>query len=129
MGSFKEFLENHQLSAVAIARMSVRIEQQTDQDRLLVAKRKDKRKNQADKSYTDLEIAKPKLGRGVRLHHIEAALADRKIPKRVRGKIVRAVNQLLQKKSGANPIDSLLLFQGKTLKPKAKAEAPEPAAD
>ena len=41
---------------------------------------------------------KPKSGRGVTEKHLAAALAGKALPKKVRGKFLRAANALLEKK-------------------------------
>ncbi|HEX8536582.1 MAG TPA: hypothetical protein VF664_03905, partial [Cystobacter sp.] len=62
-------------------------------------KRRDKEKQ--GKPYAELGIGKPKSGRGVSEQQVHAALEDKPLPPKVRGKLVRAVNAVLSKKGGS----------------------------
>lgn len=121
MGAFQQFLTQKQLDTTALARFSAQLEAHTDADQALSQKRWAKRRdkdNQA-KSYAELNIGKPKSGRGVSAQQLQAALADQPLPPRVRAKITRAVNALLAKK-GAEPVASGALFGD--IKPRAGAK-------
>ncbi len=122
MGIFQQFLNDKQLDTRAISRVSARIEAHSDGDRLLTHKRWAKRRNKdtQGKSYAELGIDKPKSGRGVSEQQLLAALADRPLPPKVRGKIVRAVNALLTRKGG-EPVAPAALFGD--IKPRAGAKA------
>lgn len=111
MGTFQQFLTDKQLDTTAIARLSAQLEAHTDADRTLTHKRWAKRrdKDTQGKSYAELEIGKPKSGRGVSAQQLQAAMKDQPLTPRVRAKIVRAVNALLTKKGG-QPVASAALF-------------------
>jgi hypothetical protein len=114
MGSFKSFIESKGITAAHLASASRRVEALDSASRGLLVKRVAKRrvKETADKKYADLGIAKPTTsGRGLSQQQIELALADREISRKARGKILRAVNVILAKKS--EPLaDMKILFEG-----------------
>lgn len=122
MGTFQQFLTDKQLDTTALVRLSAQLEAHTDADQALRQKRWAKRrdKDQQAKTYAELDIGKPKSGRGVSSRQLQAALEDRPLPPRVRAKITRAVNALLTKK-GAAPVASGALFG--EIKPRAGAKA------
>lgn len=101
MGVFADFINQHKISTDALVKASAKLEALTDQDVALRAKRTEKRAKQADVTYAKAEIAKPKSGRGVSALVIEKAVADKPVAKRVRGKLVRAVNSVLGGKGEA----------------------------
>jgi hypothetical protein len=96
---------------------------------MLNARSKKRRtKDLAEKKYAELNLAKPKTMRGVSAQQWHAALADKPLSTRVRGKILRAVNAALATKKQP-AVEMKALFEGTTVrigkKPKeaAKAEA------
>jgi hypothetical protein len=105
MGTFQKFLNEKKIDSTAIVRRSAQLEARGEEDRALALKRSAKRrdKDTQAKPYAELGIGKPKSGRGVSAQQLQTALADQPLPPRVRGKIVRAVNALLQQK-GAEPV-------------------------
>ncbi|NTX14144.1 hypothetical protein HUA76_25395 [Myxococcus sp. CA056] len=111
MGSFQQFLTEKQIASDTLLRLSRQLEAQAETDRTLKRKRSDKRRNKdtQGKSYTELSLAKPKSGRGVSGQQLHAALADQPLPRRVRGKLVRAINAVLSKK-GSGAVDPKALF-------------------
>lgn len=111
MGAFQQFLSDKQIPPDALLRLSRQLEAQGDADRVLVRKRADKRRDKETqgKSYKELELGKPKSGRGVSSQQLQAALGDQPLPPRVRGKLVRAVNAVLTKKGGG-AVDAVALF-------------------
>lgn len=111
MGAFQQFLTEKQIAAETLLRLSRQLEAQDDTDRALKRKRSDKRrdKDTQGKSYSELALAKPKSGRGVSEQQLKAALADLPLPRRVRGKLVRAVNAVLSKK-GSGAVEPTALF-------------------
>lgn len=114
MGSFKSFIESKGITATQLATTSSRIEAYDLASRELVVKRIQKRrvKETADKKYAELGIAKPATsGRGISLQQIELALADKELSRKARGKILRAVNVILAKKS-ESAADMKVLFEG-----------------
>ncbi|SEU33606.1 hypothetical protein [Stigmatella erecta] len=122
MGTFQQFLNDQKIDTRAVVRLSAQLEDHSDADRLLAHKRWAKRrdKDNQDKAYAELGIGKPKSGRGVSARQLQAALSDRPLPPRVRGKIVRAVNALLTKK-GASAVAPAALFGD--IKPRQNAPA------
>ena len=82
--------------------------------RLLMGKRWNKRhtKETADKKYAELSIAKPtQYGRGVSEKQLALAAKDLLVTRKVRGKILKAVNTILTKKSQP-ATDMKTLFEG-----------------
>ncbi len=111
MGTFKQFLTDKQLPTELVVRVSSQLEARSEEDRLLAQKRWAKRhdKEAQPKKYEELGLQKPKSGRGVSLQQVNAALEDKPLPPKVRGKLVRAVNAVLSKKGGA-AVDTQALF-------------------
>lgn len=109
MGQFADFLSEKGLSPDQILRVSRRIESLRDADRALMRKRALKRRTSAGQSYEEANLAKPRSGRPLRPGHLAAATGDQPVPGPVRTKLVRAVNQILQKK-GQEPIRHPQLF-------------------
>lgn len=98
MGTFQSFLASNGIKEIQIIRASNRIEANTKPERALRVARAAKRRTQADKKYAELNIAKPKAGRGISTQHLIAAAADKPLPRKVRSKLLRAVNVLLESK-------------------------------
>ena len=114
MGTFQTFLASKSLTPKSIAITSKRIEAFDETSRSLMGKRWSKRvtKETADKKYAELNIAKPaQAGRGVTEKQIAAADKDTAVTRKVRGKILKAVNVILTKK-GQPAVDMKVLFEG-----------------
>jgi hypothetical protein len=111
MGTFKQFMDEKQLTPETLVRLSSQLEFRAEDDRLLAKQRSDRRrdKEKQGKPYAELGIGKPKSGRGVSVQQVNAALADQPLPPKVRGKLVRAVNAVLSKKGGGT-VDFKALF-------------------
>jgi hypothetical protein len=111
MGIFQQFLSEKQIGTDTLLRLSRQLEAHSSEDRVLTRKRAGKRRDKETqgKSYTELELAKPRSGRGLSAQQVQAALSDKPLPPRVRGKLVRAVNAVLTKAGGA-AVDSKALF-------------------
>ncbi len=111
MGTFKQFLDEKQLTPETLVRLSSQLEFRAEDDRKLAKQRSDKRrdKEKQGKPYAELGIGKPRSGRGVSVQQVNAALEDQPLPPKVRGKLVRAVNAVLSKKGGGT-VDSKALF-------------------
>lgn len=128
MGTFKQFVEEKQISLEAVVRASRKLEAFAEGDRELLQKRAAKRrdKDRKDKPYTELGIGKPKNGRGASEQQWELALADKPLGRKARGKLLRAVNAVLARKGGGS-VDGKALFgevpvrRGANAKDKAKA--------
>ena len=127
MGTFQTFLASKSLTPKAIAITSKRIETFDETSRLLMGKRWNKRhtKETADKKYAELNIAKPvQYGRGVSEKQINLALKDLLITRKVRGKILKAVNTILVKK-GQPAVDMKTVFEGVKARVGKKPEVAE----
>lgn len=114
MGTFQTFISSKSITPKAIAITSKRIEAFDETSRDLMAKRWGKRKGKetAAKKYTELEIGKPaQHGRGVTEQQIELAAKDKPVARKVRSKILKAVNAILVKK-GQPAADMKVLFEG-----------------
>lgn len=127
MGTLKSFLESKKITSTQIHNTSKRIEMWDSESRTLLVKRVAKRadKETAPKKYEELNLAKPKqMGRGVTVKQVEAAVAEVAVPRKVRSKILRAVNTILTAKK-ESAVDMKALFEGTKHKPgkKPKEEA------
>ncbi|MCP3101350.1 hypothetical protein LZ198_20970 [Myxococcus sp. K15C18031901] len=113
MGIFQQFLNEKHISEATVLRLSRQLEARGDEDRTLTRKRSSKRreKETQGKSYTELGLGKPRSGRGVSAQQLGAALADQPLPRRVRGKLVRAINAALARQGGGTA-DTQALFGG-----------------
>lgn len=124
MGTLKTFLDSKKITSKQIATTSKRIETWDATSRTLLVKRFDKRGNKelAAKKYSELEIGKPaQMGRGVSQKQVEAAIAETAVARKVRSKILRAVNTILTAKK-ETAVDMKALFEGTTHKPGKKAK-------
>lgn len=125
MGTFKSFMESKSLTGAQIATTSKRLEALDAESRGMLLKRAHKRadKEQASKKYDELGLAKPAvLGRGVTEVQVAAAMAEKEVSRKVRGKILRAVNAILVKK-GQPAADMKVLFEGTKARAGKKVEA------
>lgn len=129
MGTLKSFLDSKGITEQQLVTVSRRIETNDEPTRALLVKRAGKRrgKETATKKYAELDIAKPKtLGRGVSHQQLSAAVNDRPVSKRVRTKILRAVNTVLGSKKDA-AAEMKTIFEGVTAragkKPKDEKKA------
>lgn len=114
MGTFQSFLTSKSITPKQIAITSKRVETRDEASRDLMQKRWNKRvtKETADKKYAELNIAKPAhAGRGVTAKAVEAAAKDVPVARKVRSKILKAVNVILAKK-GQPAADMKALFEG-----------------
>ncbi|MBL8910835.1 MAG: hypothetical protein JNM17_09055 [Archangium sp.] len=114
MGTFQSFLTSKSITPKQIAITSKRVETRDEASRDLMQKRWNKRvtKETADKKYSELNIAKPAhAGRGVSEKTVAAAAKDVPVARKVRSKILKAVNVILAKK-GQPAADMKALFEG-----------------
>lgn len=114
MGTFQTFLTSKSITPKQIAITSRRIETRDEASRAIMQKRWGKRHNTetASKKYAELEIGKAaQLGRGVSQKQVEAAAKDVAVARKVRTKILKAVNAILTKK-GQPAADMKVLFEG-----------------
>jgi len=125
MGTLKTFLESKSITPKAVATASKRIEAHDATAHTLLVKRAAKRRDKAaeGKKYAELNLEKPKtMGRGVTERQVEAAVAEKLVARKVRSKILRAVNAILAtKKQGA--ADMKALFEGTKARVGAKPVA------
>jgi hypothetical protein len=127
MGQFKSFVESKGITVAHIAITSNRVEAADDVARTALEKRAAKRrdKDSATKKYAELNLAKPATsGRGISAKQVEAALAEKEISRKARGKILRAVNTILAKKSEP-AADMKALFEGTKARAGKKPVVPE----
>lgn len=127
MGTFQTFLAAKSITPKSIAITSKRIESFDETSRTLMGKRWGKRKNKemATKKYAELEIAKPvQFGRGVSEKQVVSASKDALLTRKVRAKILRAVNAILTKK-GQPAADMKVLFEGVKARVGKKPEVAE----
>ena len=127
MGTFQTFLASKSITPKAIAITSKRIESFDETSRDLMGKRWGKRhvKETADKKYAELNIAKPtQYGRGVSEKQLNLAAKDLLVTRKVRGKILKAVNVILTKK-GQPATDMKTLFEGVKARVGKKPEVAE----
>jgi hypothetical protein len=114
MGTFQEFLSSKSITPKHIAITSRRIEAFDEASRALMGKRWSKRhtKETADKKYAELSIGKPaQHGRGVSEKQVHNAAKDTAVARKVRSKILKAVNVILAKK-GQPAAEMKTLFEG-----------------
>jgi hypothetical protein len=125
MGTFKSFMESKGLTPQQLAITSKRIESLDAENRDLAQKRSLKRaaKDQATKKYDELGLKKPNAaGRGVTSVQVSLAMAEKAVSRKVRSKILRAVNTILVKK-GQPAADMKALFEGTKARAGAKPVA------
>jgi len=130
MGTLKTFIDSKGITEKHVLAASHRVEAGGQESRAMRNARTAKRraKDLADKKYAELNLGKPKSMRGVSVQQWHAALADKPLSTRVRGKIFRAINAALATKKQP-AVEMKALFEGTTVragkKPKeaTKAEA------
>jgi len=125
MGTLQAFIHSKGILPDSIVAVSRKLEATTLKDRKLLSQRAAKRrgKDSASKPYAELNIAKPHSGRGLSAAAVAAALNEQALTVRQRGKMLRAVNALLEKKKEA-AVDMKTLF-GDT--PKKEGKKPKAA--
>jgi hypothetical protein len=127
MGTFKSFIDSKGIKNEDLVGVSNSREAWGNDGRKLLAKRVAKRRSaeNKDKKYAELNLAKPTAGRGVSPHQVEAAVAGKSQPRKVRSKRFKAVNEVLKAKKQAEITDFKLLFEGAELK---KGKGPKVAS-
>lgn len=126
MSTLKTFLDDKKITPKAVAITSRRIEAFKEGDDVLREKRATKRRNEPDKKYAELSLAKPNAGRGVSEKAVDTAVAGKPVARKVRSKILRAVNVILTAKKQP-AADMKALFEGAEMK-KGKAAEKKDAA-
>ena len=119
MGTLKTFIDSKSITPQAIIIASRRVEDGGTASRNLQHARVKNRRLKTGKPYAELNLAKPNSGRGVSEHQLEAAVADKPLPKKVRAKVLRAVNAVLATKKQP-AVEMKALFEGVAAKPGKK---------
>jgi hypothetical protein len=96
MSTFSDFLKSKNIPDAQIIGVSNAAESLTPADRILLAKRAEARK--AEKKYTEDNIEKPRSGRGVKIESLTEAHEGKALPRKVRSKIVKAINTILTRR-------------------------------
>jgi len=103
MNSLQTILSEQSITVDELVRESVRIEQITPRDRQLRLARKVHRRSAQGSSYADAGIEKPRSGAPLRAHMIERALRGGPVSRKQRAKILRALNNALERR-GEQPV-------------------------
>ena len=113
MGTLKTFVEQKGITEKHLLVASNRVEHGGNDARALLNARSKKRriKETADKKYAELNLGKPVSNRGLSSQQVAAALADKPVSKRVRSKVLRAVNAVLTAKYEA-AFEMKAIFEG-----------------
>ena len=128
MGTLKTFIDSKGITPKAIFVASRRIEAGGNEARWVQSNRTKKRRLKMEKSYAELGFNKPKSDRPLSDAQIASAVSDKPLPKKVRAKVLRAINALLVSKK-QTAVEMKAIFEGSTIKPGKKAkEAPKPGA-
>lgn len=128
MGTLKTFIDSKGITPKAISIASRRAEAGGNEARSAQSARTKKRRLKMDKPYLELNLLKPKSDRALSESQVASAVSDKPLPKKVRAKVLRAINALLTSKKQA-AVDMKAIFEGTTIKPGKKIkEAPKPGA-
>lgn len=96
MSTFSDFLKSKNIPDAQLIGVSNQLERLTPADRELLRKREAARKG--EKKYTEEGIAKPRSGRGVKQETLVEAHAGKPLARKVRSKILKAVNTILKRR-------------------------------
>lgn len=124
MGTLKTFIDSKGLTDKAILLASRRVEAGGNEARAQKHARVKKRRLKMEKSYAELNMAKPKSDRALSAGQVAGALADKPMPKKVRAKFLRAVNAALATKKQP-AVDMKALFEGVAAKAGKKPKEAE----
>jgi len=91
MSTLNELVTQHRITSLELSRLSDRLEAAADGDAKLRQLRLRKRQTQPEATYASLNIAKPKLGRGLSVAQIDAVLSGGATSRLVRAKLGRAL--------------------------------------
>ena len=128
MGTLKTFIDSKGITPKAISLASRRVEAGGNEARSAQSARSKKRRLKMDKPYAELNMPKPKSDRALSESQVTGAVNDKPLPKKVRAKVLRAINALLATKKQP-AVDMKALFEGVVAKPGKKAkEAAKPGA-
>ncbi|MFO0723636.1 MAG: hypothetical protein U1E65_07650 [Myxococcota bacterium] len=119
MSQLSDFLSENKISPEAVIKASAALETVSVEERTLNTARANARR--LKKTYAELNLGKAKArGRGVTLDVLNRAMAGQPVPRLVRSKIVRAVNDRLVS-AKKQPVDWRPLFADAKVK-KGKSE-------
>ena len=121
MGTLKTFVDSKGITPKAISLASRRVEAGGNEARSGQSARSKKRRLKMDKPYVELGMLKPKSDRALSESQVAGALSDKPLPKKVRAKVLRAINALLATKKQP-AVDMKALFEGVAAKPGKKAK-------
>lgn len=107
MAKFAEVLKSLAADAKAVAEVSRKLERHNAKDHELVRQRR--RVAVAGKKLSEANIAKPRTGRGLTVKAVELAVTGATQPRRVRAKLLRAVNAIAKHKK-KNAVTAVELF-------------------
>ncbi len=124
MGTLKTYIDSKGITSKAIAIASRRVEAGGNEARSAQSARTKKRRLTKEKTYAELNLAKPKSDRALSQSQVDGALNDKPLPKKVRAKVLRAINAVLATKK-ETAIEMKAIFEGVAVKPgkKKKEEA------
>lgn len=120
MAKFAEVLKTLSADAQAVADVSSKLEGHNAQDHELVRQRRAARV--AGKKTSEAGVKKPRSGRGLTLKSVQAATTGAVQPRRVRAKLLRAVNAIAKhkKKPVVTAVDLFGEAKAKVGKPPVK---------
>ena len=121
MGTLKTFIDSKGITPKAISIASRRVEAGGNEARSSQSARTKKRRLSKDKTYAELNLAKPKSDRALSEAQVAGAVSDKPLPKKVRAKVLRAINALLATKKQP-AVDMKAIFEGAAAKPGKKAK-------
>ncbi len=121
MGTLKTFIDSKGITPKAISTASRRVEAGGNEARSVQSARSKKRRLKMDKPYAELNMPKPKSDRALSESQVAGAVNDMPLPKKVRAKVLRAINALLATKKEP-AIDMKALFEGVAVKPGKKVK-------
>jgi hypothetical protein len=119
MGTLKTFIDSKGITPKAIFVASRRVEAGGNEARTAQSARTKKRRLKLDKPYAELNLVKPKSDRPLSDVQINSAVNDKPLPKKVRAKVLRAINALLESKKQP-AVDMKAIFEGTAAKPGKK---------
>ncbi len=121
MGTLKTFIDSKGLTPKAISLASRRVEAGGNEARSVQSARSKKRRLKMDKPYAELNMPKPKSDRALSESQVAGAISDKPLPKKVRAKVLRAINALLATKKEP-AVEMKAIFEGVAAKPGKKAK-------
>ena len=121
MGTLKTFIDSKGITPKALSIASRRVEAGGNEARSVQSARTKKRRLKMDKPYAELNMPKPKSDRALSEAQVTGAVNDKPLPKKVRAKVLRAINAVLATKKQP-AVDMKAIFEGVAAKPGKKAK-------